>query len=54
MSLAGKTNPRRLHRLTSFSIVTGRLDEVVGASTDKKAFLRAIDLTGVLGFRRLT
>src|ERR1700722_18319485 len=34
MSLVGKTRPRRLHRLTSFSIVTER----VGAACDSRAF----------------
>src|ERR1700732_5377171 len=39
MSLVGKTRPRRLHRLTSFSIVTARAGaacDAVAFSTDKE------------------
>src|SRR5208282_6669821 len=39
MSLVGKTIPRRLHRLTSFSIVTGRLVAGAAFSADNKKFL---------------
>src|SRR5208283_3838229 len=36
MSLVGKTIPRRLHRLTSFSIVTARLVAGTAFSADNK------------------